>query len=160
MLAEITKKRYGYCSNVCPRRYLKCECKAGNTEKGWFIRGQYPSAEKDLHWPLSRRLMFNSHDIGLGLIIAPFYFNVSNLCPVTYSNFQVGDRPPDPTDVLCFFHCVKRLFKRFFLKSSDCRLLNEGVALGDTDARGLDGATGHSMLITVNNLWKVTPYGR
>ena len=79
---------------------------------------------------------------------------------LTYSNFQVGDRPPDPTDVLCFFHCVKRLFKRFFLKSSDCRLLNEGVALGDTDERGLDGATGHSMLITVKNTWKITQYGR
>ena len=72
----------------------------------------------------------------------------------------MGDRPPDPTDVLCFFHCVNRLFKRFFLESSDCKLINEEVALGDTDARGLDGATGHSMLITVNNTWKITPYGR
>ena len=72
----------------------------------------------------------------------------------------MGDRPPDPTDVLCFFQYVNRLFKRFFLKSSDCRLLKEGVDVGVTDAQGLDGATGHSMLITVYNTWKITPYGR
>lgn len=69
----------------------------------------------------------------------------------TYSNFHDGEGLELP-GTLFFLHCVKRLFKRFFLNSSDCRLLNEGVDRGDTEERGLEGDS-HSMLASLKCLF-------